>query len=113
MKNAFNPIPGASATGRFAKIPIISVAIAADTAVAKNTPPTGKPVAASMKLLTGRIYAIAKKIVTPAKISFVNVEPLCSTLKNCLIFSILVLLFLFCIQYAYLKNKKTTKYLHQ
>ncbi len=55
MKNAFNPIPGANATGKLASKPIISVAIAADKAVAKNTPPTGKPVSANMKLLTGKI----------------------------------------------------------
>ena len=39
VRKALRPIPGARANGRFAKIPITRVAIAAERAVAVNTAP--------------------------------------------------------------------------
>ncbi len=55
MKNAFNPIPGAKATGKLANSPIINVATAAATAVAKNTPPSGTPALLNINELTGKM----------------------------------------------------------
>ena len=54
-KNAFNPIPGANAKGRFAKSAITKVAIKEDITVAVNTAPLSIPVAPSISGLTANI----------------------------------------------------------
>ncbi len=55
VKNAFSPIPGASAKGRFACSAITRVAIRDDKAVAVNTAPNGIPASMSMSGFTIRM----------------------------------------------------------
>ena len=55
VKNAFNPIPGAKATGKFAIKAITNVAIADATAVAVKTPPNGIPVSDNIPGFTARM----------------------------------------------------------
>ena len=55
VKNAFNPIPGASAYGTFAIKPIARVEIAEAKIVAKNTACAGIPPSARIDGLTNRI----------------------------------------------------------
>ena len=68
-KNAFNPIPDASANGKSAISPIMKHPKAADKQVAVTNAPAGIPVADSILGLTAIIYAIVKNVVTPANIS--------------------------------------------
>jgi len=70
VKNALSPIPGASATGRFAKKAIIIVVIPDARAVAVKTPPALMPVWLSIPGFTARMYDIARNVVIPATISF-------------------------------------------
>jgi hypothetical protein len=55
VKYAFNPIPGASANGRFAQSPITTHAMNAATAVAKSASSNGIPVNSSILGLTKRM----------------------------------------------------------
>src|SRR5574344_1633750 len=70
VKNAFSPIPGASATGRFAMKAMMIVVTPEAIAVAVNTPPFDIPVFASISGLTASMYDIARNVVIPATISF-------------------------------------------
>ena len=76
VKNAFNPRPGASATGRLATNAMTSVAIADEMAVAVKTLLHTIPVPSARILgFRARMYAIARKVVIPATISRLTVEP--------------------------------------
>lgn len=69
-------MPGACASGRFASKPISTVPITAESAVvtyiASNETPSS---AENMPEFTTSMYAIARKVVTPAMISVFAVEP--------------------------------------
>ena len=54
-RNAFRPIPGARANGRFATNAITRVAIAAERAVAVNTAPASIPAALRIPGFTARM----------------------------------------------------------
>ncbi len=66
-KNAFSPIPGATANGSRAYTPINSVMLLAIRTVAVNAPENGIPVPVVDKMLgfTTTMYAIVKKVVMP------------------------------------------------
>ena len=82
VKNAFNPKPGAKATGRFAQNAITSVPIAAETAVAVNTLPQLRLAADKIPGFTARMYDIARNVVIPPIISRFTVVPRSFNLKN-------------------------------
>lgn len=111
VKNAFSPIPGASAIGRFAVSPIKMEAIAAAIAVAVNTEAALNPALLSMSGLTAKIYAIAKNVVIPATISVRTVVLFALSLKNCSINKILLKLLL--MQGALYHLKKNLARLHK
>ncbi len=54
-KNAFRPMPGASANGRFAHRAITRMAIAEESAVAVNTEPASMPASARISGFTTRM----------------------------------------------------------
>ena len=81
VNSAFSPIPGASPTGYLETIPIMIHAIPDDNAVAKNTPDAGIPPSANIVGLTPRMYAIARNVVIPAKISVLKSVPFSLKLK--------------------------------
>ena len=68
VKYAFNPIPGASASGRFASTPIRMEPNAAHTHVAMVTAPSDMPVLRQdLPGLTKMMYAIVTNVVTSGK----------------------------------------------
>jgi len=76
-KKALSPIPGACASGRFDKRPISTVPIIAESAVvtymaSKDT----EPRLANIPEFTIRIYAIARKVVSPATTSVLSDDPI-------------------------------------
>jgi hypothetical protein len=75
-------MPGATANGTFATNPITSVPITVANMVATNTPPQFMPAPAKILGFTNMIYAIVKKVVTPARISVRKLEPLLVIPKN-------------------------------
>jgi hypothetical protein len=70
-----SPIPGASAKGSRAKRAITSVAIIDASAVAVKTPPKSIPAFWRVRGWTMRIYAIVRKVVTPAITSVLTSVP--------------------------------------
>ena len=70
VKNAFNPIPGASPIGQLAKKPIKKEANAAARQVPTNIAPRSMPVADIICGLTKMMYAIVINVVKPPNISF-------------------------------------------
>ena len=60
VKNAFKPMPGASAIGRFAQRPIMKQPIAAAKQVATKTAPLSMPASASIAGLTNMMYAMVR-----------------------------------------------------
>jgi hypothetical protein len=69
VKNAFNPMPGATRIGLFAYKPIIRVQNALNITVAVRTALNGRPVALIIDGLTTMIYIAVTKVVIPAIIS--------------------------------------------
>lgn len=75
-KNAFNPMPGACARGRFASSPIKIVPTIAESAVVTYIASNETPFSAeNIPELTIRIYAIARKVVSPATASVFSEDP--------------------------------------
>lgn len=68
-------MPGASAYGTLANKPMTSVPTTAEMMVARNTAPHSIPAWLRIDGLTAIMYAIVKKVVSPAMISFGTVEP--------------------------------------
>ena len=77
VKNAFNPIPGASAIGQLAHKPMINVPTTAAIIVAVNTAPNSMPEPSVLKIagFTTVMYAIVKKVARPAITSLRTVVP--------------------------------------
>ncbi len=72
---AFNPMPGASAIGKFAPSPMSNVQMAAAAAVAAAAASNGTPAAARIAGLANRMYAIVRNVVTPPRTSRAVVVP--------------------------------------
>ena len=67
---AFSPMYGAMAKGRRAYRPITTVPNAAERIVATMEGPFGIPAASRIAGLTMMMYAIVRKVVIPANVSF-------------------------------------------
>ncbi len=81
--NAFSPMYGATAMGRFAHRPMSSEPATATTIVATVLGPTGSPAFSRMAGLTTMMYAIARNVAAPPSTSARTEEPRSRTRKNC------------------------------
>ena len=76
------PMPEAQARGLLAKRPMKMVMMPAPTQVEVTAAFMGTPAAASSEGLTAMMYAMARKVVSPARTSCPVDEPLSPILKN-------------------------------
>jgi len=80
--NAFSPMYGAIAKGRFAYRPMINVPIIAVITVATIEGPSGMPAVFRIAGLIAMMYDIVTNVVTPASTSRLTVVPACSSAKK-------------------------------
>lgn len=75
VKYALSPIPGASAIGYRATIPIIRLPNAAEMQVAAVTAASGIPASCRIDGFTKTMYAMVMNVVKPARISVFQFVP--------------------------------------
>ncbi|MPN32744.1 hypothetical protein SDC9_180224 [bioreactor metagenome] len=83
VKKAFSPMPGAWAKGTLATRPIIRVPMTAARIVAMNTAFLSIPARERMLGLTNMMYAMVRKVVSPANNSVFTSVLFSRSLKKC------------------------------